>query len=107
MNQDKETALVGNIRQQLERHADALDEITLARLAAARKTALAQPERSPGRWVPLAGLAAAAAVLLALLLVQQVRSPDAGWEVLMAQDDIELIEDLDFYAWLEATQPSS
>jgi hypothetical protein len=107
MNRDKEAAFVDNIRQQLERHAEVLDDITLARLAAARKKALTRTVRAPGRWLPLTGLAAAAAVLLAVLLVHQLRLPDTGWEVLMAQDDIELIEDLDFYAWLEATQPNS
>jgi hypothetical protein len=55
----------------------------------------------------LVGLAAAASVLLAAVLVLQQRSPAPGWDTLVAQDDLELIEDLDFYAWLEATQPNS
>lgn len=107
MNHNKDTEFISSVRRQLDRHADALDDLTLARLAAARKAALAQQQRSLPRWVPVTGLAAAAAVLLAVLLVQQVRTRDPGWEVLMVQGDLELIEDLDFYAWLEATQPNS
>jgi len=106
MNQDKETVFIGKVREQLERHADGLDDMTLARLAAARKAALAQPRRTSRR-LPLGGLAAAAAVLLAVLLVLQLRPPAPGWDTLVAQDDLELIEDLDFYAWLDETQPNS
>jgi hypothetical protein len=107
MTRDEDSALIRNIREQLERHADELDEITLARLAAARRSSLARSRRPAVHWLPLTGLAAAAAVLLAVLLVQQQRVPDPDWEALMTHDDIELIEDLDFYAWLEATQPNS
>lgn len=106
MNQDKETAFIGSVREHLERHAEALDDMTLARLAAARKTALKRSQRTSRR-LPLAGLAVAASVLLAVVVVLQLRSPAPGWDTLIAQDDLELIEDLDFYAWLEATQPNS
>jgi len=107
MNTDTNKAFVEKVRQQLERHADSVDDVSAARLAAARKGALARQSRSARHWLPLTGLAAAAAVLLAVLLVQQTPTPDPGWELLLAQDDIDLIEELDFYAWLEETQSHS
>jgi hypothetical protein len=107
MNRDTEDAFAKQIRQQLDRHAAAVDERDAARLAAARRQALARQPRRTVHWLPLTGMATAAAVLLAVLLVRQAPLPDAGWDPLLAQDDIELIEELDFYAWLEETQSSS
>jgi type VI protein secretion system component VasF len=107
MSIDTDKAFVETVRQQLERHAGTLDDVTTARLAAARKGALGRRSRSVRHWLPLTGLAAAAAVLLAVLLVHQAPAPDRGWDPLLAQDDIDLIEELDFYAWLEETQSNS
>lgn len=107
MSTDTNQAFVEKIRQQLEQHAGTVDDATTARLAAARESALARQARPARHWLPLTGLAAAAAVLLAVLLVHQTPAPDRGWDPLLAQDDIDLIEELDFYAWLEETQSNS
>jgi len=108
MNTDNDKALVEDIRQRLAQHADAVDEFTAARLAAARARALAQPSPSRARhWLALTGMGVAAAVLLAVLVVHQAPRPDGDWELLMSADDMDLVEELDFYAWLEATQSSS
>ncbi len=113
------------VRAQLEREANALDAVTLARLSAARHRALAAagkraPGHSSGRWLPWFCGAVAASLLLAVML-------DRGWSEhsvtaatappsptaseaqptlppasLVAGDvDVAVIADLEFYDWLE------
>ena len=111
MSRDREEAFVQQARKQLDRHADQLDELTVARLRAARKAALDSPARLSFTWLPLTGLAGVAAALLAVVI--WYRQPDDipltgdDWDVLAASDELELIEDLEFYDWLESTQSSS
>jgi hypothetical protein len=106
MSAENDKHFAEQVKRQLDRHADAVDEFTAARLGAARKRALQQHDRVPHRWLPIAGLAAAATVLAVLVLMQPAHQEDPGWELWVAQDDIDVIEELDFYAWLEATQPN-
>ena len=87
----------------------ATDAATRSRLTRARYRALAELASPPvrgARWLP-AG-AVAAALLVTLLLV---RLPDrdtqlemaavTDLEIMLDADDLELIEDLEFYAWLD------
>jgi len=107
---DRATAL-------LDASADDLDAATLSRLNRARHAALAA---RPGRWRPWtfgAGLAGAAAAMLAIAIglhgrfdapVSHAAAPlDAtDIDVLSSDDDtLDLSENLDFYAWLES-QPA-
>lgn len=109
MKSPDDKAFVEQIREQLEAHADTVDEVTAARLAQARRQALLQAEQPARRWLPASGMAAAAAAVLigVVVLMRPVANHDVGWEYWVAGDDIELIEELEFYAWLEATQPNS
>ena len=108
MSFDTDHALVEKVKQQLDRHAESVDELTLARLVEARRLALARHSTSLRYWIPLGGLAMAAAVaLVSFMLVQQPQIQDIGLELWVASDDLELIEELDFYAWLEETQSNS
>lgn len=89
-----------------------LDAAALSRLNQGRHAALESLHsgRSAavwGRWVPLAGMAAA--VLVTVMLVQ---TPDvatlpgdafADFEILLEDDSLELYEELEFYSWLEST----
>ena len=108
-------------RTSLERKSEALfrdsvantDGATRSRLNQARQRAMAELEHPSKhwqrRWLPVSA-AAAAVVLLTVMLV---RLPDNGsrlesamasatdLEILLDADDLELIEDLDFYAWLD------
>jgi hypothetical protein len=95
------------LRQRLEASVDSVDELTAARLQAARKRAIAtvaEPRRLPG-WLPAGGFATAAVVVLTLVLwngdVDQLPPglTQADWE-LLAEADLPLIEELDFYDWL-------
>lgn len=88
-----------------------MDAATRSRLTQARHRALEElPKRRAARWrwVP-AGAAAAAAVVMVLLVV----SPDLGFdervaneapddlEILLGEDELEMIDELEFYAWID------
>jgi hypothetical protein len=109
-------------RRLLDESAQALDAATLSRLNRARQAALAQ--RTPRRraaWVFLpAGLAGACALLLAVGVWHGRRAPTAmpaqaavaagangsavnagDLDMIASGDDLEMMQDLDFYAWLD------
>ncbi len=108
---DDDRVFVEQVRQTLDRHAEALDEVTAARLAAARRKAL--KARQPRRYgLPVVAFSALAASILAVALFLNqdagVQGLDADTlEQLAQSEDQELIENLDFYDWLDATQASS
>jgi hypothetical protein len=96
----------------LDDSADNLDAATLSRLNRARQAALATRRKGPSRWAWSAALAGAAAAVFALAigLNQRAGAPpstpvsslQAGdIDVLTSDDDLDLAENLDFYAWLE------
>lgn len=107
---DRATAL-------LDASADNLDAATLSRLNRARNAALAARTSRWRPWTVGAGLAGAAAAMLAIAigLSGRIDAPamhataplDASdIDVLSSDDDtLDLSENLDFYAWLE-TQPA-
>jgi len=104
---DRATAL-------LDRSTEDLDAATLSRLTRARQAALAQRRTHSRRWVLGAGLAGAAAVLFGVALglhqrvdtsnVHDVAPLQAGDIDMLTSDDdaLDLSENLDFYAWLDA-----
>ncbi|MFQ5644573.1 MAG: hypothetical protein ACE5FQ_12885 [Thiogranum sp.] len=111
MSEDRENDFTGKVRRVLDSHADALDERTVARLQAMRRAALARPVRPGIGWLPATGMAVAAAALVAVLVWNQMPGGSNGLpgdeELLSQMENLELLEELDFYAWLEATQSSS
>ncbi|MGH8531016.1 MAG: DUF3619 family protein [Nevskiales bacterium] len=103
------------LREKLEASASALDELTVARLRAARKRAVAQAQSAPARirwWLTAGGFGLAAAITLAWTLTVQIPgAPPADsevWELAYVDDSdeeaLDLYEDLEFYEWLEDTQ---
>ena len=89
-----------------------LDAATLSRLNRARHAALAemqQPSRQWSRWMPAAGVAAT--VLVAVMVMQNPAGIDeplpaavADMEILLGEDSIEMLEDLEFYSWLDVVE---
>lgn len=89
-----------------------LDAATLSRLNQGRHAALdilqgSRPAGTWGRWVPATGVAAAV-----LVTVMVMRGPDSvelpvgsvtDFEILLEGDSLEMLEDLEFYSWLEAS----
>lgn len=103
-----------SVRRQLDEDAGHIDAATLSRLNRARQQALDAGLRAPRagwrQWsLGLATVAAAALLALTpMLRVPQAPLPapaiDSGaddLELLAAGEDLELIENLEFYAWLE------
>jgi hypothetical protein len=102
-----EKQLAERLGQQLRDSESRIDELTAARLQAARRQALEQVATIPGReragWA-LGGFATAAVAVLAIVLWQggALHAPDLpgdDWDLLV-EGDLQLIEDLDFYDWL-------
>ena len=106
--EDTERQLTGRLREQLRAGEEDIDELTAARLQAARRQALDAVGRNHLRhrlgW-SAGGFATAAVAVLAVVLWS------GGWEVpvpalsaddweLLAEGDLQLIEDLEFYDWL-------
>lgn len=107
MNADDRAARLARAR--LEQSLEELDPITVERLAASRRRALAQaarPRPQRRRWAPAAGLAVAASLaVLALLVARDPQIPAAApvdaLELLAAEEPLELYQELEFYLWLE------
>lgn len=100
------------------RRAAALEPEVRKRLAEARREALARAERPAGRGLRLpvlvpAGAAAAVAAAAVILLIRQpgtdtdyaplagTSEPVEDMEILLGSEELELLDDLDFYLWLE------
>lgn len=91
-----------------------LDAATLSRLNQGRHAALEELRRRKVsgqwlRWAPATGVAAAAIVTVMVL-----RGPNgvdvpieprlaSDFEMLLDEDSLEMLEDLEFYSWLEAS----
>lgn len=92
-----------------------LDARVRSRLRQARQSALAQVEPGPGlwmrQWMPAAGLAAAG--VMAVLLwpnapsVQPQEEALNDLEIVLAEENLDLLENLDFYEWVDAESQSS
>jgi hypothetical protein len=98
----------------LDQSAEALDAATQSKLTQARHAALAQP-RLRARWIWGAAAACAVALVLAIGIagrdLRTVSAPpataqdSAAIDALASDDDnLDMVEDLDFYAWLDAQQ---
>lgn len=93
-----------------DRSVDRLDASTRAKLARARANALneVQPESSGRRWfvwAPVAGVAAVAVASVAVLVETRTQREPATPPLedldLLAHEDLDMMQDLEFYAWLE------
>lgn len=88
-----------------------LDTHTRTQLAQARAAALNEIEpRASHRawriWAPLTGLAAAAVASVAVIVNTRPQTPQAAGSALedldlLAREDLDMMQDLDFYAWLD------
>jgi len=95
-----------------------LDAATLSRLNRGRQKALqeidaARPAGQWARWVPAGGLAAAAVVAVVVWQGAPVEhvAPEAGavtdFEILLSEDSLDMLEDLEFYSWMDAANLDS
>jgi hypothetical protein len=108
----EDTGLERGTRRAFDEVVARTDGATRSRLNQARSRAMAELDGSrrsiPAAWLPAGAATAAAVALLAWLLV---RPPDGDTvltptlatdlDILLETDDLELIEELEFYAWLD------
>ena len=86
-----------------------LDAATLSTLNQGRHRALAAAEsQRPAllRWVPATGVAAATLVAVMVILpgpseVEVMPTAVTDMEILLGEDSIEMLEDLEFYSWID------
>ena len=108
---DQGSGLESRSKALFDEQVAATDGATRSRLNQARQRAMAQLEPRSAwstRWLPAGAAAAATALVIALLLA---RGPESGsefgptmatdLEILLETDDLELVEELEFYAWLD------
>ncbi|MDQ2069930.1 hypothetical protein [Natronospira bacteriovora] len=112
---DKDDALIRALSERFDAGLDSVSEFDRARLRRARQKALAAQPPARRGWVVPAALAASVA-LMALLTVpfwsgepvpaeEELRMAEqeiSDLEILLAEDELSLYADLDFYVWLEA-----
>ncbi len=105
MTDAKESRFIAAAKAALDASTQQLDELTIARLRAARRQALdAHPRRLT--WLAAGGLASAAltATLVAFLLFAPTVAPPVSgleqFDLLSENDGLELYRDLEFYRWL-------
>ena len=89
-----------------------LDAATLSRLNQSRQRALGELRSDGairwGRWAPAAGAAAAAVVAVVVLQSPSVDAPPGveanvtDFEILLGEDSLEMLEDLEFFSWIDA-----
>jgi hypothetical protein len=103
MNDERDTPLLRAVRDELDLRAADIDELSLARLHAARRRALAvRPRRV---WLLAGGVAAgalAAALAVFVVLAPPATPPAPGLEQidLLTTADLDVYRDLEFYHWL-------
>ncbi len=96
-------------RQALDQSLEELDAASLSRLTQMRHAALAADSRPPRQWwIPATGLASACALVVAVNISLRepdrpasIQTPLSDLELLASNEDLEMLEELEFYAWLE------
>ncbi len=93
-----------------------MDAATLSKLNQRRQAALDEVRTTPptaiwSRWLPAAGVAAAAVIAVVMLqgpngveLPAASETAAVDFELLMGDDELEMIEELEFYSWLDSEE---
>ncbi len=113
-----EKRFIQDVKQLLDASTDELGHVTRARLRAARTRALEVAAGghtvSTYRWLlPAGGLAAVAVAAVAVVMLYRGPAevvpifPNGDIDLLTAAEPLELLENLDFYEWLEAETPDA
>lgn len=99
-------------RSRFDDSVQSLDAATLSRLNQNRQQALERAARSPlsptaAWWLPASGITAAALVAVVLWTgtdsVVEMTPPSVAsdLEIILEVDDFEMLEDLEFYSWID------
>ncbi len=108
----QDARFLGRVKEALDESVETLDHRTLERLRSARYRAVEVADEQPGwmlrlpRWLKVSGMATAAAAVLVFSLWFAsprhdlvIKNPE-DFEIVLAKDQIDLYEDLEFYSWL-------
>ena len=106
-------AFANKAKARFDESVEGLDAETRSRLNRGRQAALA--ELGPGRpvwlqWVPAVGVAAVAIFAVVLWSGNQPPGEIAptvsatDFEILLNEDSLEMLEDLEFYSWIELAE---
>ena len=112
MNEKRDT-FEQEMKDAFDESVDALDGATLSKLNRSRQAALAElqnPRHQWTRWMPATG--AVAAILVAVVLLQSPTAVDdvigvtavTDMEILLGEDSIEMLEELEFYSWIDIAE---
>ena len=99
--------LARQTKELFDESVEGLDASTLSTLNQARQRAVAATRpASVLRWVPAAGVAAATLVAVMVILpgpmeVEVLPTTATDMEILLGEDSIEMLEDLEFYSWID------
>ena len=105
-----DSAFAEKAKQLFDESVEGLDGETRSRLNQGRQAALEELKTGKPVWVlwaPAAGVAAAAVVAVVLWTGNpptDVVTPEASaadFEILLTEDSLEMLEDLEFYSWIE------
>ena len=125
MNELDKNSWAARVSTLLDESAEGLDVATLSRLNRARQAALAQARpRAMQRWFLPAGMASACMLLLAVFawhsygptgapslsevpFTASASSSAGDIDLVSSDDSLELYQDLEFYAWLDAEDQGS
>lgn len=96
-------------KRRFDESVERIDGATQSTLTRARHAALAEAGSArPGwyQWAPAAGVAAAAVMAVVIWTgnpaVDGTGSPEvADIEILLTEDSLEMLEDLEFYSWID------
>ncbi len=110
---EQDQAFEKKVKAAFDESVDALDAATLSKLNRSRHAALAQlrrPKRQWSSWMPATGVAAAVLVAVVLLqspvVMRDLNGTTAAtdMEILLGEDSIEMLEDLEFYSWIDMAE---
>ena len=113
---DRETEqFAENAKALFDDSVDRLDAATLSKLNQGRQAALEElsdtsPARQWVRWAPATGVAAA--VLVAVMVMRgpgvdgevPTEASVTDFEILIEGDSLEMLEDLEFYSWIDVAE---
>lgn len=110
---EQDQAFEKKVKAVFDESVDALDAATLSKLNRSRHEALAElqrPKHQWSSWMPATGVAAAVLVAVVLLespaVVRDLNGTTAAtdMEILLGEDSIEMLEDLEFYSWIDMAE---
>jgi len=113
---DEDKVFEKSAKAMFDDSVERLDAATLSKLNQGRQAALAEmasasPSGQWSRWMPATGMAAAALVAVVVLRgpapvdpLDGTNSTVTDFEILMSDDALDMIEELEFYTWIDVAE---